>query len=121
MGVIEPDAGTGRVGENDRFVFIGEKACARILRPNSLVGREVSRLLDAPLAQSGLINGVPLCAVDKRTRLGRQAIKRFAEENAEIAQFLSERGCSSGDDRALHMAVFYADGALIRPALQWRH
>jgi hypothetical protein len=64
---------------------------------------------------SGLINGVPLCALDKHTRPGRQSIGRFAQENAEIARFLSERGCSSGDDRALRMAVFYADGAVTRP------
>ncbi len=80
-----------------------------------------TELADSALAPSGLINGVPLCALDKHTRLGRQAIKRFAEENAEIAQFLSERGCSSCDDRALRMAVFYADGALTRQTLRWRH
>jgi hypothetical protein len=80
-----------------------------------------SELLDSPLAPSGLINGVPLYALDKHTRLGRQAIGRFAKENAEVAQFLTERGCGSGDDRALRMAVFYADGALTRPTLRWRH
>jgi hypothetical protein len=80
-----------------------------------------TELLDSPLTPSGLINGVPLYAVDKHTRLGRQAIKRFAQENTEIAQFLTERGCGSGDDGALRMAVFYADGALTRPTLRWRH
>jgi hypothetical protein len=80
-----------------------------------------SELLDSPLPPSGLINGVPLYALDKHTRFGRQAIGRFAQENAEIAQFLSERGCSSGDDRALRMAVFYADGALTRPTSRWRY
>jgi hypothetical protein len=80
-----------------------------------------SELLDSPLAPSGLINGVPLYALDRHTRLGRQAIKRFAQENAEIAQFLTKRGCDSGDDGALRMAVFYADGALTRPTLRWRH
>ena len=43
-----------------------------------------SELLDSPLAPSGLINGVPLYALDRHTRLGRQAIKQFAQENAEI-------------------------------------
>jgi len=80
-----------------------------------------SELPDSPLPPSGLINGVPLYALDKHTRLGRQAIKHFAQDNSEIAQFLTERGCSSGDDRALRMAVFYADGALTRRTLQWRH
>jgi hypothetical protein len=80
-----------------------------------------TELLDSPLAPSGLINGVPLYALDRHTRLGRQAIGRFAKENAEIAQFLTERGCGAGNDGALRMAVFYADGALTRPTLQWRH
>jgi hypothetical protein len=80
-----------------------------------------TELLDSPLAPSGLINGVPLYALDRHTRLGRQAIGRFAKENAEIAQFLTERGCGSGNGGALRMAVFYADGALTRPTLQWRH
>jgi hypothetical protein len=80
-----------------------------------------TELFDSPLTPSGLIDAVPLCALDKHTRLGRQAVKRFAEENAEIAQFLSERGCSSSDDGALRMAVFYADGALTRPTSRWRY
>jgi hypothetical protein len=80
-----------------------------------------SEVLDSSLTPSGLINGVPLYALDKHTRLGRQAIKRFAQSNAEISQFLIERGCASSDDGALRMAVFYADGALTRPTLHWRY
>jgi hypothetical protein len=78
-------------------------------------------LADSPLAPSGQINGVPLYALDKHARLGRQAIGRFAKEDAEIARFLTKRGCGSGDDRALRMAVFYADGALTRLTLRWLH
>jgi hypothetical protein len=84
------------------------------------VGTE-TELLDSPLSPSALINGVPLCALDKHTRLGRQAIGRFAQQNAEIARFLTQRGCRSGNDGALRMAVFHADGALTRPTLQWPH
>ena len=80
-----------------------------------------SELLDRAPAPSDLISGVPLYALDSHTRLGRQAIRRFAEENAEIAQFLTEHSCGSVDEGALCMAVFYADGALTRPTLQWRH
>ena len=47
-------------------------------------------LVDVSPPPSGLIDGVPLYALDKHTRLGRQAIGRFAKENAEIAQFLAE-------------------------------
>ena len=38
-----------------------------------------TELADSPLAPSGLINGVPLHALDKHTRLGRLAIGRFAK------------------------------------------
>ena len=79
-----------------------------------------SELIDFPLPPSGLINGVPLCAIDKHTRLGRQSIGRFARENAEIAQFLMKHAHRALRDAALGMAVFYADGALTRPTLQWR-
>ena len=76
-------------------------------------------VVDSPLPPSSLVNGVPLCAIDRHTRLGRQAIGRLARENAEIAQFLSKHARGSGDD-ALGMTVFYADGALTRPSLRWR-
>ena len=78
-----------------------------------------TELVDSSLATSALINGVPLYALDKHTRLGREAIGRFARENVEIAQFLTEHARGSRDG-ALRMAVFYADGALTRPTLQWR-
>ena len=83
--------------------------------------RSETELLNAPLPPSTLLDGVPFYALDGHTRLGRQAIRLFAQERHEIAQFLIERGCGSGDDGALRMAVFYADGALTWPTLQWRH
>ena len=78
-----------------------------------------TELVDSPLAQSELIKGVPLYALDRHTRLGGEAIGRFARENLEIAQFLTEHAPSSREG-ALRMAVFYADSALTRPTLQWR-
>jgi len=84
----------------------------------SAVGGE-TELAESPLAPSGLIDGVPLYALDKHTRVGRQAVGRFARENAEIARFLTEHAHGSREG-ALRMAVFYADGALTRPTLQWR-
>jgi hypothetical protein len=77
-------------------------------------------LVEAPPWPSDSIDGVPLYALDKHTRLGRQAIRRFLRENAEVAEFLFEFECGSRDDGPLRMAVFYADGALTRLTLQWR-
>ena len=76
-------------------------------------------LVDLPLAPSILVSGVPLYALDKHTRLGRQALARFARESAEIAQFLSAHRLSFSGG-ALGVAVFYAEGALTRPTLRWR-
>jgi hypothetical protein len=77
--------------------------------------------LNSPLAPLGSIKDVPLYALDKHTRLERQAIKRFAHENAKIAQLPTERGCGSGDDPAPRMPLFHADRALTRTTLRWRH
>ena len=119
----------GELGVPERLLEAVAVAIRRVREPFALLlpllwlaaaGSETG-LADFPLAPSGLINGVPLYALDKHTRLGRQAIGRFAKENAEIARFLTKRGCGSSDDRALRMAVFYADGALTRPTLRWRH
>ena len=78
-------------------------------------------LLDRVPPPSGLIDGIPLYALDKHTRLGRQAIGRLIRENAEVAEFLFEFECGSRDDGPLRMAVFHAEGALTRPTLHWRH
>ena len=78
-----------------------------------------TELVDSSPPPCGQIDGVPLYALDKHTRLGRQAFDRFAKESAPIAQFLAEHD-RSWNTAALGMAVFYADGALVRPALQWR-
>jgi hypothetical protein len=57
-----------------------------------------SEIVDPPLPPSSLINGVPLYALDKHTRVGRQAIGRFARENAEIARFLIKHAQGSRDE-----------------------
>jgi hypothetical protein len=67
MRVVEREAGAPPVGENDRFVFIGEKTCAGSLRPHSLVGREVSRL---PFGDRLAIDAVSLGENDVRLLAG---------------------------------------------------
>jgi hypothetical protein len=115
LGVPEPLLGAVALAlkkTREPFVLMLPLLCLEVAE------RETERV-DSPLPPSSLINGVPLCAIDRHTRLGRQAIGRLARENAEIAQFLM-RHVRGSRDQALGMAVFYADGALTRPALQWR-
>jgi hypothetical protein len=71
------------------------------------------------LPHSAIVNGIPVCALDKHTRLGQQAINRFGRENAAIARFVRDHLPGSRRDGALRLAVFYADGGLTRPVLRW--
>ena len=79
-----------------------------------------TELVDSPLAPSELIKGVPLYALDRRTRLGGEAIGRFARENREIAQFLTEhaRQLSRGSNCAWRSSMPTARGP--EQTLQWR-
>jgi len=70
MGVIEREAGTPPIGENDHFIVKRQKAWARILRAHSLVGCELTRL---PFGDRLAIDGVALRESGIRfiTRLNR--------------------------------------------------
>jgi hypothetical protein len=78
-----------------------------------------TEIVDSPLPHSAIVNGIPVCALDKHTRLGQQAINRFGRENAAIARFVRDYLPGSRRDGALRLAVFYADGGLTRPVLRW--
>jgi hypothetical protein len=76
-------------------------------------------LLDHPPPPSALHEGAPLYALDMHTRLGRQAIRRFGEENAAIARFVRTRAPRIRNDAALRLATFYADSARVGLRLWW--
>ncbi len=69
-----------------------------------------------PLVESG---DVPLYALDMHTRLGREAIWRFVQENKSVraclARFVRENRWRS----AAYIAAFYVDGAPIARRLVW--
>lgn len=65
------------------------------------------------------LDGVPLCALDGHTRLGRQAIARLSRENADIDDFLVRRVPDVRAQRALQLGVFFADSARLDRKLAW--
>jgi hypothetical protein len=65
------------------------------------------------------LDGVPLCALDGHTRLGRQAIARLAHANTAIADFLVRQVPDYRAQRALQLGVFYADSARLDRKLTW--
>ena len=44
-----------------------------------------SSIVDSGVPPTPVIDGVPLCALDMHTRIGRTAIQRFARENVDVS------------------------------------
>jgi hypothetical protein len=62
---------------------------------------------------------VPLCALDKHTRSGREAIWRFACENDSVRACLARFVPAGLRRSACYMAAFYVDAAPIARRLMW--
>jgi hypothetical protein len=69
-----------------------------------------------PLVEAG---GVPLYALDKHTRLGREAIWRFACENESVRACLARFVPASQRRSGAYVAAFYVDAAPIARRLMW--
>jgi hypothetical protein len=84
-----------------------------------VAARSKKRVCDYPIPPLVEAGGVPLYALDKHTRLGREAIWRFACENdsvrACLARFVPARQTRS----AAYIAAFYVDAAPVARRLMW--
>jgi hypothetical protein len=69
-----------------------------------------------PLTKAG---DVPLYALDEHTRLGREAIWRYACENDGVRTCLERFVPASRRRRAANVAAFYADAAPVARRLMW--
>jgi len=81
-------------------------------------GREVG-LRNCPVPPLATAGDVPLYALDEHTRLGRQAIWRFACENEEVRTCLERFVPASRRRRAANVAAFYVDAAPVAKRLVW--
>jgi hypothetical protein len=84
------------------------------------IADETPTIDNTAVPQSTYVNDVPTYALDGHTRLGRQAIATFARTEVDIARFLSRHVPDFRGEKALRLAVFFADSAMIRPRLCWR-
>ena len=89
-----------------------------------LVWLEIQRLGNAsvseePVPESPVVNGLPLCALDEHTRLGKQAINRLVGEDVRLRACLERFAPKARWISAAQHAAFYADGTLIARRLQW--
>jgi hypothetical protein len=78
---------------------------------NRIGDRAVPHLVEA--------EDVPLYALDKHTRLGREAIWRFACENDSVRACLVRFVPPSQRRSAAYVAAFYVDGAPVARRLMW--
>jgi hypothetical protein len=62
---------------------------------------------------------VPLYALDKHTRLGREAIWRFAYENDSVRACLARFVPAGRRRSAAYVAAFYVDAAPVARRLMW--
>jgi hypothetical protein len=72
---------------------------------------------EVPVAK--IVDGVPMYSLDKHTRLGREAIRRFASENEEVRETLARYVPAARRNDAAYMAAFYADAAPLATKLVW--
>jgi len=78
-----------------------------------------SRILDCPVPPLVKAGDVPLYSLDEHTRLGREAIWRFASENDAVRACLKRFVPASQRRRSAHVAAFYVDAAPVARRLIW--
>jgi hypothetical protein len=81
---------------------------------------EGSTIIKSEVPPSKVIDGVPMYALDKHTRLGREAIRHFALENDEVRAVLAQYVPTGRRNDAAYMAAFYADAAPLPTKLVWK-
>lgn len=77
-------------------------------------------VLDIQPPKTGYVNGIPLYALDRHTRLGKRAIEQFAAECTEVRECLEASVPASKRKEAAYTAAFYTDGHPVRRRFAWR-
>jgi len=77
------------------------------------------RICDCSIPAMVKAGDVPLYALDKHTRLGREAIWRFAQENTPVREYLARFVPENRWRSSAHMAAFYVDAAPVARRLVW--
>jgi hypothetical protein len=74
---------------------------------------------EMPLPPAASVEGLPLYALDKHTRLGKRAIEQFVRENEPLRECLTLYVPDYRWRAAACMAAFYADAAPVSRRLVW--
>ena len=114
------------IGIAERWCVTGKRALAIAREPLivmmlllSAEAGSASSTSSVRLPSWGDCGGIPSFAFDKHTRLGLQAIRRFAIENAQVKAVLSAHVPEFRATGALGVAAFYCDGSALDVRLDW--
>jgi MgsA AAA+ ATPase C terminal len=116
-------------GVPDEFVTATGIAAQKTREPITLMvplvwlaANRLSRptMTKSELPVTKIVDDVPLYSLDKHTRLGREAIRRFASENEEVRGTLARYVPAARRHDAAYMAAFYADAAPLAIRLNWK-
>lgn len=74
---------------------------------------------DCPVPPLVTAADLPLYALDEHTRLGREAIRRFARENEDVRNCLDQYVPTAQRRRTANVGAFYVDAAPLAKRLVW--
>jgi hypothetical protein len=80
---------------------------------------QIRSICDCPIPPSPVVGNVPTYALDMHTRLGREAIWRFASENDAVQSCLDLYVPAKRWRDAANNAAFYVDAAPVSRRLMW--
>ena len=80
---------------------------------------EVPVVVACPVPRASVLDGIPMYALDKHTRIGLEAIRSLVKHNHEIRECLGKFVAPARWNAAAYMAAFYADAAPLASKLCW--
>lgn len=76
-----------------------------------------SKAVEVP--RTNYVNGVPMYALDKHTRVGRAAIREFVADNENIHRCLKAHVSAENFKSAAYMAAYYTDATPVSNRFVW--
>jgi hypothetical protein len=90
-----------------------------VIFPLLVLARDEGHIVDDPPPPLPMVGDLPLCALDKFTRRGKEAIARFASTTPSIMSALNDLLPYRLWAKATGFGVFYAEGGRVFPKLAW--
>ena len=109
-----------RAGRSNRVSRRADGDAITLMVPLVWLAADQGVATELEVPRSLVLDGVPMYALDKHTRTGREAIRDLVKYNSEIRECLSRYVAPAQRHDAAYMAAFYADAAPLARKLVWR-